>query len=57
MRANRFEILRAQQRSREVGYQPVVAAPEKKRLNAVIRDLHPGWNTYIERPGNLRYES
>ena len=48
-----FEILYAQQRFREAGYQPVVAATEKKRLNAVIHDFYPGWNTYVEKPGYL----
>jgi protease I len=48
-----FEILYAQHRFREAGYVPVVAASEKKRLNAVIHDFHPGWNTYIEKPGYL----
>ena len=48
-----FEILYAQQRFREAGYQPVVAATEKKLLNAVIHDFYPGWNTYIEKPGYL----
>jgi protease I len=48
-----FEILYAQQRLREAGYTPVIAATEKKRLNAVIHDIQPGWNTYIEKPGYL----
>jgi protease I len=48
-----FEILYAQHRFREAGYDPVVAATEKKRLNAVIHDFNPGWNTYVERPGYL----
>lgn len=48
-----FEILYAQHRLREAGYVPVVAATKKKRLNAVIHDFHPDWNTYIEKPGYL----
>jgi len=48
-----FEILYAQQRFREAGWQPVIAATEKKLLNAVIHDFYPGWNTYIEKPGYL----
>jgi protease I len=48
-----FEILYAQHRFREAGYQPVVAATEKKLLNAVIHDFYPGWNTYIEKTGYL----
>src|SRR4051812_19770848 len=48
-----FEILYALHRFREAGYETVVAATEKKLLNAVIHDFNPGWNTYIERPGYL----
>ncbi|HEY8946882.1 MAG TPA: DJ-1/PfpI family protein [Polyangiaceae bacterium] len=48
-----FEILYAKQRFREAGYAPVIAATEKKLLNAVIHDFYPGWNTYIEKPGYL----
>jgi protease I len=48
-----FEILYAQHRFREAGFVPVIAASEKKRLNAVIHDFNPGWNTYIEKPGYL----
>lgn len=48
-----LEILYAQHRFREAGYRPVVAATEKKRLNSVIHDFYPGWNTYIEKPGYL----
>ena len=48
-----FEILYAQQRLREAGYNPVIAATQKKRMNTVIHDFHPDWNTYIEKPGYL----
>lgn len=48
-----FEILYAQYRFREAGYQPVIAATQKKRLHAVLHDFEPGWNTYIEKPGYL----
>lgn len=48
-----FEILYAQHRFREAGFVPVIAASQKKRLNAVIHDFYPGWNTYIEKPGYL----
>ncbi|MCF7763045.1 MAG: DJ-1/PfpI family protein [Verrucomicrobia bacterium] len=48
-----FEILYAQYRFREAGYEPVIAATKKKRLNGVIHDFEPGWTTYIERPGYL----
>ena len=46
-----FEILYAQHRFREAGYQPVIAATQKKLLHGVLHDFEPGWNTYIERPG------
>jgi len=46
-----FEILYAQHRFREAGYQPVIAATKKKRLQAVIHDFDPEWNTYVEKPG------
>src|SRR5690349_23170623 len=48
-----FEILYASHRLREVGYQPVIAAPAVKRMNLVIHDFEPGWDTYIERQGYL----
>lgn len=48
-----YEILYAQHRFMEAGYKPVIAATQKKRLNAVIHDFHPDWNTYIEKPGYL----
>lgn len=48
-----FEVLYASHRFREAGYQPVIAAPSKKRMNLVIHDFEPGWDTYIERPGYL----
>lgn len=47
------EILYAQHRFHEAGYRPVIAATQRKRLNAVIHDFYPGWNTYIEKPGYL----
>jgi protease I len=48
-----YEILYAKHRFMEAGCVPVVAASEKKLLNAVIHDFYPGWNTYIEKPGYL----
>ena len=48
-----LEILYASHRFREAGYAPVIAATQKKRLNGVIHDFYPGWNTYIEKPGYL----
>src|SRR5829696_6385057 len=48
-----FEILYASHRLREVGYIPVIAAPAVKRMNLVIHDFEPGWDTYVERKGYL----
>lgn len=48
-----FEILYAAHRLREAGYEPVIAAPAVKRMNLVIHDFEPGWDTYVERKGYL----
>src|SRR6266487_1578409 len=48
-----FEILFATHRLREAGYIPVIAAPSVRKLNLVIHDFEPGWDTYIERKGYL----
>ncbi len=48
-----FEILYASHRLREEGYVPVVAAPAVRRLNLVIHDFEPGWDTYVERMGYI----
>lgn len=48
-----FEILFAQHRLREAGYAPVIAAPSVRRLNLVMHDFEPGWDTYIEKPGYI----
>ena len=46
-----YEALYAVHRMREAGYEPVVAAPSKRRLHLVMHDFEPGWDTYVERPG------
>ena len=46
-----YETLYAVHRLREERYEVAVAAPSKRRLNLVIHDFEPGWDTYIERPG------
>lgn len=46
-----YETLYAQHRLLEAGFEPVIAAPKKKRLHLVMHDFEPGWDTYIERPG------
>jgi protease I len=46
-----YEALYAYHRLREAEYEPVVAAPSKRRLHLVMHDFEPGWDTYIERAG------
>ncbi len=46
-----YETWYAVHRLQEAGYTTVVAAPAKRRLNLVIHDFEPGWDTYMERPG------
>src|SRR5260370_40843856 len=48
-----LEIYYAKHRFLEAGWTPVIAATQVKRLNGVIHDFHPDWNTYIEKPGYL----
>jgi protease I len=46
-----YETLYAVHRFLEEGWQPVIAAPSRRRLHLVIHDFEPGWDTYIERTG------
>ena len=46
-----YETWFAVHRFQEGGYETHVAAPSKRRLNLVIHDFEPGWDTYLERPG------
>ncbi|MCU1234920.1 MAG: intracellular protease, PfpI family [Candidatus Solibacter sp.] len=46
-----YEALYAVHRFQEEGWHPVVAAPARRRLNLVMHDFKPGWDTYIERRG------
>jgi protease I len=46
-----YEALYAVHRFQEEGWEPVVAAPSRRRLNLVMHDFTPGWDTYIERQG------
>ena len=46
-----YETLYAYHRFLEAEYEPVVAAPSKRRLHLVIHDFEEGWDTYIERQG------
>lgn len=48
-----YETLYSLHRFQEAEWEPVIAAPSKKRLNLVIHDFEPGWDTYVERPGYL----
>lgn len=46
-----YEALYAIHRFREAEWEPVVAAPSRRRLHLVMHDFEPGWDTYVERPG------
>ena len=46
-----YEALYAVHRFQEEGWDAVVAAPSRRRLNLVMHDFKPGWDTYIERRG------
>lgn len=48
-----YETLYAVHRMREEGYVARIAAPSRKRLNLVIHDFEPGWDTYKESPGYI----
>jgi protease I len=47
-----YEALYACQRLREARWEPVVAAPARRRLHMVLHDFEPGWETYTEREGH-----
>jgi protease I len=47
-----YEALYACQRLAEARWDPVVAAPARRRLHMVIHDVEPGWETYLEREGH-----
>lgn len=46
-----YETLYAMHRFQEEGYGVQIAAPTKKKMNLVIHDFEPGWDTYVERKG------
>jgi protease I len=46
-----YETLYAVHRFQEAAWQPVVAAPSRRRLHLVMHDFEQGWDTYIERQG------
>ncbi|MBZ5586521.1 MAG: DJ-1/PfpI family protein [Acidobacteriia bacterium] len=47
-----YEVLYAIHRFREGRWEPVVAAPARRRLHMLIQDLEPGWDIPVERPGH-----
>jgi protease I len=48
-----YEVLYAFQRFQEARWEPVIAAPARRRLHMVEHDSEPGWETYTERPGHV----
>src|SRR5580700_2407519 len=46
-----YEALYAVHRFQEEGWGTAIAAPSRRRLNLVMHDFEPGWDTYVERPG------
>ncbi len=46
-----YEALYALHRFEEEGWEVAIAAPARRRLNLVMHDFEPGWDTYVERPG------
>ena len=47
-----YETLYACQRFEEALWEPVIAAPSRRRLHMIIHDKEPGWETYVERVGH-----
>jgi len=47
-----YETLYACQRFEEACWEPVIAAPSRRRLHMIFHDTEPGWETYVERPGH-----
>jgi protease I len=47
-----YEALYTYHRFQEERWEPIVAAPSRRRLHMVIHDTEPGWETYVERPGH-----
>jgi protease I len=46
-----YESLYACHRFAEGHWEPVVAAPSRRRLHTLVFDQEPGWETYVERQG------
>ena len=49
---NSYEALYACQRFQEAYWEPVVAAPARRRLHLVFHEYEPGWDTFVEYPGH-----
>jgi deglycase len=47
-----YEALYAYHRFLEARWEPVVAAPSRRRLHMIVHDFEPGWETYVERQGH-----
>ena len=47
-----YEALYACQRFQEARWEPVVAAPARRKLHMLLYDSEAGWDTYVERPGH-----
>jgi len=47
-----YEALYAYHRFKEAYWEPVVAAPSRRRLHMIFHDTEPGWETYVERQGH-----
>jgi protease I len=47
-----YEALYAYQRFQEARWEPMLAAPSRRRLHMVLRDIEQGWDTYVEKPGH-----
>ncbi|HUP04631.1 MAG TPA: DJ-1/PfpI family protein [Bryobacteraceae bacterium] len=47
-----YEALYAYHRFKEAGWEPVVAAPARRRLHMIIQSLEPGWDTFDVLPGH-----
>ncbi|HEX7560313.1 MAG TPA: DJ-1/PfpI family protein [Usitatibacter sp.] len=45
-----YEALYGCQRFLEANWEPVIAAPARRRLHLVSHDYEPGWDTYVEHP-------
>src|SRR5690242_16446326 len=49
--AESLEVMYPYQRLQEEGYEVRIAAPTKKKLQFVVHDFEPGYDTYTEKPG------